>query len=583
MLYLTADQAPVRTGADWKCAEGSSLSFNSFVNSFYLSFWRDHTSAGRIGIRLRGSGTVTVRVWHAVANEGDTLVMTDQVALGNGIGAVLWPPEAGSIGRLYLVVDCMTECRMDEIAFVTDAPPSQDVRLSLGLCTYNREAQIGATIRTLADARPGLPGLSDVFVVNQGTGFSDQILLKDLERLGAQVHEQANLGGAGGFSRSLREALLAVPAPTFHLLMDDDIVLDPRVIRRLIDGLGYTAPDLLIGGSMLETERPTLLYEAGAKIQPLWNLTRVGEGSDMSDARSAALFDRSYEVDYNGWWFCAIPMAAVREVGLPLPIFIHGDDIEYGCRMQTAGHRTVVLPGAAVWHDAFSGKPRPWIVYYDFRNLLINSALYPGIAAPLRPIEVMGALFARLLCHQYDMGWALMRAVSDYLAGPERILGGDVPGLQDCQIGAISRDRLQTSEAATLDPKPIAGPSRPFPPGIWPVVALFLWRFVQISLSWPAATRLLIFTPEHVHPGVAGPGAFCVKTDPDGDTLAIYRPHRATLWLGSIRALAVSFRFLIGNRRAARDWAKNAPKYATETQWKKHFSAGEDGPAPQAD
>ena len=40
-----------------------------------------------------------------------------------------------------------------------------------------------------------------------------------------------------------------------------------------------------------------------------------------------------------------------RAIGLPAPVFIRGDDFEYGQRLARAGVPTVTLPGIAVWHD----------------------------------------------------------------------------------------------------------------------------------------------------------------------------------------------------------------------------------------
>ena len=36
--------------------------------------------------------------------------------------------------------------------------------------------------------------------------------------------------------------------------------------------------------------------------------------------------------DYSAWWYCCMPMRVVREDNLPFPLFIRGDDVEYGLR-----------------------------------------------------------------------------------------------------------------------------------------------------------------------------------------------------------------------------------------------------------
>ena len=56
---------------------------------------------------------------------------------------------------------------------------------------------------------------------------------------------------------------------------------------------------------------------------------------------------------FNGWWYCAIPAGVFREHGLPLPVFLGGDDMEYGARLFSRGVPTVSLPPVAVWHEPF--------------------------------------------------------------------------------------------------------------------------------------------------------------------------------------------------------------------------------------
>src|SRR3712207_7609110 len=57
------------------------------------------------------------------------------------------------------------------------------------------------------------------------------------------------------------------------------------------------------------------------------------------------------DVEFGGWWCCLVPLAAVREVGLPLPLFLKWDDVELALRAGAAGFPTVALPGASVWHE----------------------------------------------------------------------------------------------------------------------------------------------------------------------------------------------------------------------------------------
>lgn len=76
--------------------------------------------------------------------------------------------------------------------------------------------------------------------------------------------------------------------------------------------------------------------------------------------------------DYGGWWYCCIPVSAIREKGLPLPVFIHRDDIEYGIRMG----KLMTLNGIGVWHEAVTKKLPQIGEYYDIRNMAILNAIH---------------------------------------------------------------------------------------------------------------------------------------------------------------------------------------------------------------
>ena len=82
-------------------------------------------------------------------------------------------------------------------------------RVSIGITTFNRPEFLLDQLRTLGDAPEVLDLLDAVYVIDQGTShvtehpdFADAA-----KKLGdrLQVIEQGNLGGSGGFSRSMDE------------------------------------------------------------------------------------------------------------------------------------------------------------------------------------------------------------------------------------------------------------------------------------------------------------------------------------------------------------------------------------------
>ncbi|PJE29659.1 Glycosyltransferase, GT2 family [Pseudooceanicola antarcticus] len=565
-LYLRADPPPRQAGGILYCAAGTRLDFGTWFNALYLGFWLPHSRVADLALRLALNGRARVLVELRRADRPPRL-LTLQELEGAGETFVLPLKETGETGHLALVVECLSPCQILHGAFVTGTDPDP-VRLSIGICTFNREPQLCRTLQALASIRRSLPELADVIVVNQGAALSGEATQRALESLGARLIDQPNLGGAGGFTRGLAEAATSAAEPSHHLLMDDDILLDPRMIRRLCDALAYTGDSAALGGAMLETERPRVLHEAGARVRPGWHVNSYGMGRSLVRPQTLGLFDRVEPAHYNGWWYCAVPLAALRRAGLPLPLFIRGDDIEFGCRLGAQGVESLPLPGCGVWHDAFAAKAQPWLTYYDYRNLLINAALYPQLARPPRPVDVLGALIARLICHQYRMARAVEAAAEDYLAGPDAVLARPPAELHREVLDRFAREDGIQGRAAPPGPRPMT----PMPAGLWRRVAYFIYRLVQITLvarKDPPAHSLSLY---EINPASVPPGAYLRRRDMEGQDCLELSPDRLRLWRGVARALWLWLRFLCLHRRAARRWQAEAMRHASRRAWDERFA-----------
>ena len=80
----------------------------------------------------------------------------------------------------------------------------------------------------------------------------------------------------------------------------------------------------------------------------------------------------------------------------------------------------MTMNGIGVWHDSFENRKQSAMEYYDMRNSLIMNALYE----PRRPVEdtckrVFRHLVHQMLKYRYDDQLLTLRAVEDFLEGPE--------------------------------------------------------------------------------------------------------------------------------------------------------------------
>ena len=119
--------------------------------------------------------------------------------------------------------------------------------------------------------------------------------------------------------------------------------------------------------------------------------------------------------EYNAWWYCCIPIAVVRPDNLPMPIFIRGDDIEYGLRNCK---RLVTLNGICVWHEPFESKYSSSMYYYILRNQCIDNSMHcPGYDANALKTDLRSQVMGEVNRYRYKNADLLIRGVRDFLKG----------------------------------------------------------------------------------------------------------------------------------------------------------------------
>ena len=79
------------------------------------------------------------------------------------------------------------------------------------------------------------------------------------------IHNQPNLGGSGGYSRVMYEALKNTDCEQI-LFMDDDIRIEPDSILRALSLNRFAKAPTLIGGQMLNLQEPAHLHVMGEVV-----------------------------------------------------------------------------------------------------------------------------------------------------------------------------------------------------------------------------------------------------------------------------------------------------------------------------
>ena len=233
----------------------------------------------------------------------------------------------------------------------------------------------------------------------------------------------------------------------------------------------FAKTPMLVGGQMLNLQEPSHLHIMGEIVDQanfMWTAAPYTEYDHdfaeypLSDNNPRSqLLHRRIDVDYNGWWTCMIPRQVAEELGQPLPLFIKWDDADYGLRAAEHGYPTATLPGAAIWHMAWSDKDDAidWQAYFHLRNRLVVAAMHwDGDVSGLVRSHLKATL-KHLSCLEYSTVAIQNKAIDDFLAGPEHIFsilesasaGGarDAQGIPGCGGVAVVRRAAHALGSAT--------------------------------------------------------------------------------------------------------------------------------------
>jgi len=434
--YPFEDAGPRRSAV---ISEDRRVSFATYFNAFPASYWRRWTTVSSVTLRVRLAGESTLVLYRSTARGHCHPVETINVRSGEPVtiertlpltpfidGGWYWfDVVAGPRGTTLIGADWLAQAEPG-----LAAPPG---RISIGITTFNRPDDVVEQLRTLGEASEILGLLDTVYVIDQGTrrakddpGFAD-VAKKLGDRL--QVIDQGNLGGSGGFARSMDETVRAGRSD-YLLIMDDDVQFDPEGIVRAAAFADLARRPTIVGGHMFSMYDRSVLHAFAETVTPhtwWWGAapnTKARHDFGRRNLRNTPWLHRRADSDYNGWWLCLIPRQVIAELGLALPVFIKWDDAEYGVRAREHGIPTVSMPGVAAWQAPWADKndALDWQAYYHLRNRIVTALLHsPADHGGALLAESMQRQLQNLLSMQYSTAALRLLAMEDVLTGPAHL------------------------------------------------------------------------------------------------------------------------------------------------------------------
>lgn len=459
---------------------GGSASFQTYFGAFPAGYWAAHTRVDEVTVTGTVAGSLLVHFCAAAPDAGRRVVASREFADEQ------FDVPLSLVGESWLWVEVEAGQGGGTIAGLQWCmAPAASATAAVCITTHDRPDDCVGVLNRIADDSSLDSLVPEIIVVDQGTQRVDAAAgwAAAAQRLDGRLRviRQRNLGGSGGFSRGMVEALGG--GATHVLLLDDDVAIEPESISRMLAFSARTDDPAIVGAQMLSLLDRTMLHSFGERVERrgFWwtpvapELAPVDVGRSLISATPA--MRQVYEVDFNGWWMCLIPREVIEQMGAAVPMFIKWDDVELGLRARALGTATVTLPGAAVWHMPWTGKDDglDWQAYFQLRNRLVTALLHaPG----QRGSGVLRSSLAQdvnhLMCLQYGSAAARRVAMKDVLDGPAHL-----PRTLAARVGDMRELMARAGQVVVPDAELplVRGITSPEPPQGRVATA---WRLLQV-------------------------------------------------------------------------------------------------------
>lgn len=351
--------------------KGSMLASNTYMNLFDVSIWKQYTEIRNYRLMIELAGRGKIELW---SRQDDGEVLRGKYVYNADEKEKIEIPLNGiDRGQIYFKVIPWLETVFYKAEYECEDLP-QSRLMSLVICTYKREEQLKHNIEKILqskfwDEESELYHKLFVRVVDNASEL--QLPVDDNFKL----YHNPNTGGSGGFTRGIVETQKDKDKfnTTHIILMDDDVGFEIETLYRIHALLSYIKPDYeneVIAGRMFRQDDKKIQYTA-SEIWNGGNIIHCGANLDCNVWEDLKNINEQ-RGEYTGWWLAVFPYEFTVD-NLPLPFFLHCDDVEYGLRH---GGQPIVLNGIQVWHETYEYRQSPVIAYYDYRNTLIVNAMY---------------------------------------------------------------------------------------------------------------------------------------------------------------------------------------------------------------
>ncbi|OCN00664.1 hypothetical protein A7X67_18620 [Clostridium sp. W14A] len=400
-----------------------TLTSDTYFNLFSFSKWDTYTNISCINVQITIQGNADIYLMKSILSDEqiiDSVVDYKQINCKEKETVFLQfdfsREQFDGIAYIKIVAN-KSDVFFGGASYTTAGQPIlQPVKLALIMCTFKRERYVYNNLQLLEklhdSAEQDVPVDFEVFVIDNGHTLDASEFNKNYLHL----IPNKNVGGAGGFTRGII-TVLKQNKFSHVVLMDDDALIDPNVLKKTYTFLQHVKPPFqkhILGGATLRLDKMNIQLESG----DVWNnniLFNLKRNVDLTQKINLFKNEKEESISYNSWVYCCIPCSAISLDDLPLPLFVRGDDMEYGLRHRNG---IITLNGLGVWHAPIAGRYSFSMNYYVARNQLVLNALYDKkFTARKAAMQLLRSVRFEIIRFRYGNVELLLRAYKDFLGG----------------------------------------------------------------------------------------------------------------------------------------------------------------------
>lgn len=343
--------------------------------------------------------------------------------------------------------------------------------------------------------------------------------------------------------------------------MDDDILLDTAVVERTWLFLSHVKKEYqgaILGGEMFELDRKYMQFEAGALTH--WQLNDFYHRHyDMRKPDMVSANEQETPINYSGWWYNCIPTTEIQADNLPIPAFIHFDDIEYGVRHSDKG--VILINGICVWHPQAPNKASVSMSYYDMRNALIAEAsTMKELGSPWKLLGYMTMMMGiHVVDYRYNLVECILQGYNDFHKGPEAFMQID-PVQKHAELATLNYKFISPEEAGIKEP--VKMKKNFFPPFVNGIICMFCWLLPPLR-DIKAVSAIGIEQP-HIYKRM-----FLYDEEKNAGYILQRDYKKGFHYLGEY--LKTAKNILLYYKRDRKKWHKARPQFTSLEFWEKYL------------